>query len=115
MTPEQTIDTTPAGLDSLADHLAVEWDLSATERVRLRAKLAEIENVVLHPTTGQPARMVQHEQAGDWRRDRRVTAEGPLVGRPGRSVRPQRRERGSAARDPLPASQRRTAQARRSP
>lgn len=70
MTPDNPLaaDTSPAGLDALADQLAVEWELTRDERDQLRAKLADLENVVLHPDRGIPVRMVSHETAGDWQR-----------------------------------------------
>ena len=64
----QIADTTPAGLDALADHLAVAWQLSQADRDRLRAKLAALEGVVLHPERNVPVRMVPQETVGDWQR-----------------------------------------------
>jgi hypothetical protein len=63
-----TADTSPAGLDALADHLAVAWQLSQADRDRLRAKLAVLEGVVLHPERNVAVRMVPQETVGDWQR-----------------------------------------------
>lgn len=70
MTPDNPIaaDTSPAGLDALADEIAAEWGLTPEARDTVRAKLADLENVVLHPDRGVPVRMVFHETVGDWTR-----------------------------------------------
>lgn len=63
-----TMDTTASGLDRLADDLAAEWQLSAEGRDRLRAKLADFEDVRFDPEHGVPVKLCRHEVIGDWQR-----------------------------------------------
>jgi len=66
MTAEiQTVNTTPEGLDALADELAAELGIN---RDALRAKLAEFEDVCWDPEHNVPVRIVRHEVIGDWQR-----------------------------------------------